>query len=79
MPSSSTAVSIDIHISLVELHRIRFVQRDVKPANGLITEEVSTGKLHFIIADFNLAGYAAEGRTCTTTCGTAEYMTPEVL
>lgn len=56
------------------IHESEIIHRDLKPENIMLDEN---GYLKII--DFGLARYLDMGRLASTKCGTANYMSPEVL
>jgi serine/threonine protein kinase len=66
--------SAEVLLSLEYLHSRGLVYRDLKPENILIDENG-----HLKLADFGFCKPLKKGERTYTTCGTADYMAPEVM
>jgi serine/threonine protein kinase len=65
----------EIIVALEHLHQLGIVYRDLKPENLLVDHEG-----HVKITDFGLSKWQESGSDLTyTSCGTPEYVAPEVL
>jgi protein-serine/threonine kinase len=66
----------NILIGLEHLHAHGVLYRDLKPENVLICRDGYTK-----LTDFGLSKITVSGETCSdkTICGTAEYLSPEIL
>jgi len=70
----ATFLAAEIAIGLNLLHSKGIVYRDLKPENILLD---SRG--HVVLTDFGLSKILANPKTTSTFCGTAEYLSPEIL
>lgn len=64
------------------LHRLGITHRDLKPENLLYDSPPDDPNTHLLITDFGLAhqrASTAPDTLMTETCGTPEYIAPEVL
>jgi len=64
------------------LHSQGIAHRDLKPENLLCCEDDTTGKykpFRVVIADFGLSKVFNEDETLNTSCGTPDYVAPEVI
>mmetsp|Transcript_19934 Transcript_19934/g.49955 ORF Transcript_19934/g.49955 Transcript_19934/m.49955 type:complete len:407 (+) Transcript_19934:304-1524(+) len=76
LPSRHDAViyAIQVATALEHLHGLRYVYRDLKPENILLHTNGSVQ-----LGDFGMAKQLQPGERTFTICGTAQYMSPEVL
>ena len=76
LPSRNDAVifTIQVATALEHLHGLGYVYRDLKPENILLHGHGSVQ-----LADFGMAKALRPGERSFTICGTAQYMSPEVL
>jgi serine/threonine protein kinase len=72
--SEAAFYTAELTMALCSLHAIRCAYRDLKPENILIS---ASG--HVKVADFGLSKLLARGEKTYTTCGTHEYIPPEVI
>lgn len=70
----SVFYAAEVLICLEYIHSNGYVYRDLKPENILINEYG-----HVRLADMGFCKPLAEGQKTYTTCGTADYMAPEVM
>ena len=62
------------------LHKHGIAHRDIKPENLMLSKDMDVGGTLIKLADFGFATmYDTERATLNTTCGTPEYVAPEVL
>jgi len=66
-------------ISIFYLHSIGIIHRDIKPENILITLGQNHEVKELKIIDFGFAKLVNEGSKVSETCGTPNYVAPEVL
>jgi serine/threonine protein kinase len=59
------------------LHRLGITHRDIKPANIAMTSDTPNATAKII--DFGLSTYLSDEETLNLTCGTLNYMAPEIL
>jgi protein kinase X len=64
----------EIFLALEYLHRNNIIYRDLKPENLLITQSG-----HMIVTDFGFAKVLKPGTRTYTTCGTPDYLAPEII
>ena len=76
LPSRNDAViyAVQVATALEHMHNKGYVYRDLKPENILLHAHGSVQ-----LADFGMAKKLAPGKRTNTVCGTAQYMSPEVL
>ena len=72
--AEATFYAAEVTLALCTLHAIRCAYRDLKPENILIS---ATG--HVKLADFGLAKVLKHRDRTFTTCGTPEYIAPEII
>ncbi|CAG9318341.1 unnamed protein product [Blepharisma stoltei] len=72
-PTEISFICAEIVLALEHLHSLGVVYRDLKPENVMID---SSG--HIKLVDFGLSKVIGDERACTT-CGSPEYMAPEVI
>ena len=69
-----------ILLGLAHLHRLGIAHRDLKPENLLYTKDPNLPDSRILITDFGLAHQiSSPSERMTETCGTPEYIAPEVL
>ena len=73
-PAAARFYASEVFLALEFLHRREFVYRDLKPENVL----VDVGG-HVKLADLGFCKRVAPGERTYTTCGTSDYMAPEVM
>lgn len=66
----------DMTLAIQHLHTANIVHRDVKPPNFLYTRG---GRSHLKLCDFGMAVLLPRGNRLTKVCGTAAYMSPEMI
>ena len=76
LPSRNDAAiyAIQVATALEHLHALSYVYRDLKPENILLHTNGSVQ-----LADFGMSKLLKPGERTFTICGTAQYMSPEVL
>ena len=76
LPSRNDAViyAVQVATALEHMHNKGYVYRDLKPENILLHAHGSVQ-----LADFGMAKKLDPGKRTNTVCGTAQYMSPEVL
>ena len=72
--SEAAFYAAEVTMAFCTLHAIKCAYRDLKPENVLIS---ASG--HTKLADFGLAKVLLQGEKTYTTCGTHEYISPEVI
>jgi calcium/calmodulin-dependent protein kinase I len=66
--------------ALAFLHKRGIAHRDIKPENIMLKKDLDVNGELIKLADFGFARlYDTQGATMSTTCGTPEYVAPEVL
>ncbi|KAL0077669.1 kinase-like domain-containing protein [Phycomyces blakesleeanus] len=78
-PDRARLYTAEIVLGLQELHRLGILYRDLKPENILLAADG-----HIILTDFGLSkqftpGINNDDHQTRTFCGTAEYLSPELL
>ena len=66
--------TVQLVLGIGNIHASEIIHRDLKPENIMLDEEG-----YIKIIDFGLARYLDRGRLASTKCGTANYMSPEML
>jgi len=74
LSSEAAFYAAEVTMAFCTLHAIKCVYRDLKPENVLIS---ASG--HIKLTDFGLAKLLSHGEKAYTTCGTPEYISPEVI
>ena len=76
LPSRNDAIiyTMQVFTALDHLHALSYVYRDLKPENILLHTNGSVQ-----LADFGMCKQLRSGERTFTICGTAQYMSPEVL
>lgn len=75
MPEPRARLFFQQIISGIEYsHRLKIVHRDLKPENVLLDDD-----LNVKIADFGLSSDISDGNFLTTSCGSPNYASPEVI
>lgn len=64
----------EIALAIKSLHKMGIIYRDLKPENILLDQ-----KGHIKLADFGTARQIDPNCSCTSFCGTAEYLAPEII
>ena len=73
-PARTKIYAAEIFLALEFLHRHNIIYRDLKPENLLITKDG-----HVIVTDFGFAKKLEPGTRTYTTCGTPDYLAPEII
>jgi eukaryotic-like serine/threonine-protein kinase len=74
----AASAGADLAEGLAHLHARGYLHRDVKPANILIADVETDGRLRAVLADFGIASPATAGPAATgRSLGTAAYISPE--
>jgi len=73
-PEAARFYSAEVLMALEFIHERDYIYRDLKPENILIA---ANG--HSKLADLGFCKHLAPGERTYTTCGTADYMAPEVM
>ena len=75
--STATRILVELASALIDLHRLGFVHRDVKPEN-IFVQRVGGDQVRVRLVDFGLTKDDAEGtRTSIRGAGTSGYASPE--
>ena len=73
-PDHAMMYSAQVALMLEYLHAKNIIYRDLKPENLLITQSG-----HMIVTDFGFAKVLKPGTRTYTTCGTPDYLAPEII